>query len=356
MKSINPKNCEACFLDYYEGNLDELQVAELHAFLNAHPHWKSVFEEYGQIADDEVSASSAETAFHSSAQLKQHDLDDDLIALMEGDLTPVDVIQLQAQIAGSAELTADFELLLQTKLYPDLSVVFPDKRKLKKSAPIVPVLFRYSAVAAMLGTAFISAWMFNQSQENLPVVAENHSVATTETMAPTLQENASAVEAESGALVKPEPSGNLLQPEITPLENSESTHRKDDKEDNGVEPVSEPVHTNGQNLFADLEKIPVRGTIEPLDVKTEVTIKDIPVTKPYLPEFTDADLELAEAHTKKGIVGTLLSAVGEHVADKIKNISEDKLLIEQNVNQDDEVYTSTFKLGVFEVYRSRTIK
>src|SRR6185436_6332900 len=47
---IDRENCEAWFLDYYEGNLSKEGVDELYAFLALNPDMREVFDSYDEVS------------------------------------------------------------------------------------------------------------------------------------------------------------------------------------------------------------------------------------------------------------------------------------------------------------------
>ena len=145
MSTINIHNCEAFFLDFYEGNLSAEQQIELQHFLNHHPEWKQEFEEYGTVTDADVFLIPGQPQLDDPEILKVDDYDEDLIALLEGTLSAPDAPSLEEKIARDPVLAKEYRLYQKTRLHPDLSIRFPQKSRLKKFAPVIPMLARYSS-------------------------------------------------------------------------------------------------------------------------------------------------------------------------------------------------------------------
>lgn len=135
---ITRENCEAWFLDYYEGRLEPHQAEVLFAFLDANPDLHEVFNSFESITLDDLTVS-----FEHKEELKRvHDLprtineincEEIFIADAEGLLDAEMQQQLGLFLQQYPERRATYELFLKTRLQPE-PVVFEEKSLLKKTA------------------------------------------------------------------------------------------------------------------------------------------------------------------------------------------------------------------------------
>lgn len=347
MSTINIHNCEAFFLDFYEGNLSAEQQLELQHFLNHHPEWKQEFEEYGTVTDAEIFLSPEHPALDVSEILKA---DDDLIELLEGTLSASDTKSLEEKITQDAALEKEYRLYQKTRLHPDLSIRFPQKSRLKKFAPVIPMLARYSSVAALLSGAVFMIWLFNNTEP-----------------AGNLSEIPVAEPVQKAPLQLPELKVSVAEPTIITSEPiiDSSTAVRDHREEPAVQPQHGQINQDLAESVAEptqpknpVELIPVRSAgllaIEIQSPKLAAVSGTMP--QPIVPEYPEEETDLAQESSSKSLLGILVSHVGQALVDKVKNISEENLLIEQHETVDEEVYSSTFKLGALEVYRSKSRK
>src|SRR5690554_3824467 len=99
MKNITPHNCEAWMLDYFEGRLNEKQSAELIDFLELHPEWKAEFDAFSDTEETpEITPEKETYTTELRSTLLQNSRDEDLIALLEGQLNARDSRQLLKDI------------------------------------------------------------------------------------------------------------------------------------------------------------------------------------------------------------------------------------------------------------------
>lgn len=157
--NINRHNCEAWFLDFYEGQLSTDQVAELFAFLDAHPDLKEVFESYEGPAFD-----AAETnlpVFEHKDLLRRHielpeninevNYEEFFAAAIDNVLDAKGQIKLERFLESNPDKRSELDLFRKTILAPDYSEKFEAKHALKK--PVVTAAdFDNWAVAALEGT------------------------------------------------------------------------------------------------------------------------------------------------------------------------------------------------------------
>ncbi len=348
MSTINIHNCEAFFLDFYEGNLNPAQERELQNFLNQHPDWKQVFQEYGEVDTDDVVLSDNDTLFDARETLLFTDQDEDLIALLEGQLSPADAKTLEEKIAGDITLSKEFQLFQKTRLQPELDIRFPEKKKLKKFAPVIPIVLRYSSVAALLAGAVFTISLFNISEPDTPLVQDFEPEPIQET--PVLLPEVNVTVA----------SPEIMVPEIASVSKVAALQKvKQQPEESAPEVHVELLNANEPEPLQTMESIPVKPTgLLPMDSpKPEFVASTEKLAQPTLPGFEEEEpvAEVSEERSRS-LMGSLVSFAGQTLLDKAKNISEEKVLIEQKADVEEEVYSSTFRLGAFEVYRSKSSK
>ena len=211
MSTINLNNYEAFLLDYSEGNLSALEIAELKAFVIAHPELeidldnfdlpyfseepagidfkselkktehdiqneelinyiennlpaeqKAAFEAKLSLDKDLakelelykktiLAADLTEQSGLKASLIKNEEdliLNNNLIAYLENQLSTNERTEFETAIANNASLRAELHLYSKTILAADTSIVFPHKDALKKETRVIP-LFNFRRVAAM---------------------------------------------------------------------------------------------------------------------------------------------------------------------------------------------------------------
>lgn len=138
---ITRENCEAWFLDYYEGRLEPHQAEQLFAFLDENPDLHEVFNSF-----EEITLDGASLSFDFKEELKRVDdlpraineinCEEIFIADAEGLLDAEMKKQLAAFLLQFPAQRATYELYQQTRLQPE-AVVFDEKALLKKSATAI---------------------------------------------------------------------------------------------------------------------------------------------------------------------------------------------------------------------------
>lgn len=168
--NINRDNCEAYFLDFYEGRLTPAQAEQLFAFLDEHSDLKEIFESYESMTLDPFIDS---IDFPSKEELKRFadlprtineaNAEEFFIASAEGLLDAHRTKELDAFLAAHPERRAEFELYAKTRLQPE-PVIFENKASLKKTALIEKLItvdnheeYFIAAVEGLLNAAEMQA-------------------------------------------------------------------------------------------------------------------------------------------------------------------------------------------------------
>ena len=125
---INRENYEAYFIDYLEGNLDELLVNDFIEFLQNNPDLKeelSLFESH--------TVPSENTSFEHKEKLYKDKFDAEKefnqasIACLEEDISTAEKTNFHNYLSKHPEKKRDFILFGKTKLKADENIVFGNK-------------------------------------------------------------------------------------------------------------------------------------------------------------------------------------------------------------------------------------
>lgn len=166
---ININNYEAYFIDYLEGNLDELLVNDFIEFLQNNPDLKeelSLFES--------VSVEPENISFNNKEELYKEKYDSEkefnkaAIANLEGDIITCDKSELENYIVKHPEKKKDIALFNKTKLNPDETIIFSKKKKLYRYSVGKTFLLWSGRVAAVLVLAFAFFTLFNKTNTIIP--------------------------------------------------------------------------------------------------------------------------------------------------------------------------------------------
>jgi anti-sigma factor RsiW len=156
--NINRHNCEAWFLDYYEGQLTPDQSAELFAFLDAHPDLKELFESYEGPAFDagdvELPSFEQKETLRRMAELEaginEVNYEEYFTAAVENVLDIKGQADLARFLSAHPEKREELERYRKTILSPDYAETFGNKDLLKKPA-VTAASFDTWAAAALDG-------------------------------------------------------------------------------------------------------------------------------------------------------------------------------------------------------------
>jgi hypothetical protein len=154
---INSENCEAWFLDYYEGNLSKEGVEELFAFLTLNPELRELFDSY-----DEVSFSpDKQISFDWKSELKkpvdvqegitESNYEEYFVSHVEGLLSAEGKTEVEKFLLQFPAKREELELLQKAILIPDEEIVFEHKASLHKSILIAQENFDEMAIASIEG-------------------------------------------------------------------------------------------------------------------------------------------------------------------------------------------------------------
>lgn len=182
MKLITRNNYEEFFLDYIEGEINAQDKKALESFLAQNPDLKGELDE---MMDMDVKCES-ETIYEETVHLKdipfQTNFDDFCIAQLEGDLDSYENDAFGKFIASNPDKEKELTLYKKTKLQADKTVVFTNKKALKKKNKTIifrQFIFTTLATAASIAILF-SVW--TSELENNPTDLKSGQVSQNTSM------------------------------------------------------------------------------------------------------------------------------------------------------------------------------
>lgn len=297
--NINRHNYEAFFLDHVEGRLSPEQEIELMEFLSLNPDLAVELTDYESIHLDKE-----EIIFERKSGIKKNEREltpaEQLIALIEGDLTPLQATELKKKIQTDRNLQAQSELLLKTKLVPDTSIQFPNKNKLRHRGKVVYMWYAVAAAACLvIGLTIVF--------RNVPDKKQNETVAEKTVPAPGSVTPSSSKENVS------KKNETLAQEKKTELQSSSKKKSIQEKKVSeqpqqiaSVSPIkSNEIETPVKNEQLPVEPVAVKENDKPvLASKNSFSYNDI-FSKEELKELqrmsADSETSRVEQLAKKGL-------------------------------------------------------
>lgn len=134
--NINKNNYEAYFLDYHEGNLTPVQVADLLFFVEQHPELKEEFENFENFSLEDFSSIEFENKSSLKKEITLDNKEEYFIRAVENELNPSEIALLNNFLKQHPQFLVDLELFQKTKFSLDTSIVFEHKNGLKRSDSI----------------------------------------------------------------------------------------------------------------------------------------------------------------------------------------------------------------------------
>ena len=199
--NINSQNYEEYFVRYLDGELTPDEMSEVNLFLQQFPELRQELEAFkAAILTVDESA-----AFTGKENLKKGitagNYDEYFIRKIEGDLTSAEEREVNEFLQFHPQYRRHLAAYELTRLKPDQSVVYENKRSLKKRVPgrIIPLTVRYVAVlaaaAAILLIVLMKGITWNQSGSLTAdqIQEQNDPGATTNEQAVIEEENNSSI-------------------------------------------------------------------------------------------------------------------------------------------------------------------
>jgi 6-pyruvoyl-tetrahydropterin synthase len=155
---INIENYEAYYLDFLEGNLNEVDMFEFSDFLKQHPELKIEEDilDFKLVPTEKLDKSYLNElkVFDESESICENNYENFMISHIEKQLNSSKEIELQNFISKNKIYEHEFNLYQKSKLQPNLNEVFEDKKSLKQSV-VIPLYYKIIATAATIILALL---------------------------------------------------------------------------------------------------------------------------------------------------------------------------------------------------------
>ncbi len=154
--NINRQNCEAFFLDFYEGRLNMEQTSALFQFLENNADLRELFDSFVDASfNEEFNAeeivfpnkNSLKKSLETTEPVSENNIEWFCIASLEGLLHENQKKELEAFLQANPQHRSTFHLIQQTRLEADAEIVFEGKDALKKSSPFVLTVENFDTIA-----------------------------------------------------------------------------------------------------------------------------------------------------------------------------------------------------------------
>ncbi len=210
MDRINIHNYEEYFIDYFDGNLNNHQIADLMLFLAQNPSLDKEFNQYKNITidfDKNIHFPNKKGLLKQENTITGNSLDDKVIAYLEDDLSANDKKNFNNELKKDNNLKSLLNQYKNTFLTPDKNIKFENKNTLKKqlySTKNQKVIQVYSYAASIVILILFSALFYyyplNKEKQNNIVVkyAENKKTHQDKNI-----ENVTIIKKETPSIVAP---------------------------------------------------------------------------------------------------------------------------------------------------------
>lgn len=312
MSLITTNNYEAYLLDYVEENLSPELVAELMLFLEKNPTLKDELEDF-EI--HELKPLASISLFDKSSLKKEGGLitldnyEHFIIAEIEGDNSIENSAALQVFLEQNSQLKGDLLAYQNTKLVGE-SILFGDKRTLKKKSGVVIFMNWASSSAAAIIIVLLSLNWFSKKE---PIYTPLSNKMEYETVGNNFEENVLAsfiireeIKTAKKVLTKPKQKKNRLKNKIVEV----SEFNNSSKNENHIANLHQEKAIESEN------KIEKEQQKEIIDIEEELLVAENNVTITYEDEILDdgtpspvkqkvTKLDLIRAAVKHKINGNL---------------------------------------------------
>lgn len=174
---IDRSNYEIWIIDWLDGNLDDLQIAELQLFLKDNPDLRAEAEELNivKLTPSDISLFHKENLKKSPVNLSESQFDLLSAAYLENDLSPDQEEELMEVIEQEPEKKRNFYLIQKTKISP-LSISYPQKSKLLRRSAAQTIL-RFSLIG-LSAAAVVTFAILNFRQAPVLTPVKTQKIAT----------------------------------------------------------------------------------------------------------------------------------------------------------------------------------
>jgi hypothetical protein len=194
-------NYEAWLIDYLDGKLDPVQVADLQLFVDLHPElgsWSDLTSGFVYFETEpityELKNELKSAVIQEVGIINENNCHEYFVASVDNQLDTLTQSDVDKFIRLNPDFASDFALLKQTKYSPDLSIHFPERSSLKHLSVSMKTtrVLSYAASVLFLFGLFVW-WML---QENavvvLPVTTTENIVSVRPEIVTAIPENFSA--------------------------------------------------------------------------------------------------------------------------------------------------------------------
>ena len=175
---INLKNYEEHLVRYMDGECSSAEVAAIELFLKQHPEINAelnAFRSTVLFPDEKILFPGKELL---KKGISKTNYEGYFVRKIEGDLSSKEAAELEFFISQHPELQREIRAFESTRLVQDLSVVFPDKRSLKRrDGKVVAMYLRYTVITALAACLMLIVMMKGINRNPAPsalTVATNH--------------------------------------------------------------------------------------------------------------------------------------------------------------------------------------
>lgn len=178
---VTKQNYEQYLIDFMDGTLDPSLKKELFAFLDAHPDIKAEFEGLEMMSvnpEENVSYDQKDKLkkphILATQSISEANYEEKLIASVENDLSADEEQELQAFLAKNPEVSKTYRFYESSKLEADSSIIYPDKKKLKKYPFYQKRVWLYTASAAASIILFLGLFgLYTSPEQSSPYSSNN---------------------------------------------------------------------------------------------------------------------------------------------------------------------------------------
>ena len=148
--TITRDNYEPFFLDFLEGKLEEDQIDQFLIFLEQNPDLKEELQLF-----DNTSLPEESIVFEGKQSLYKTEADEKIVLsnkivdYLEGNLSSYEKLRFETNLANHPELEKEYKLFVNSRLKPDLSIEFLNKKKLYRKPRQVVIMNWVAGVAAI---------------------------------------------------------------------------------------------------------------------------------------------------------------------------------------------------------------
>jgi hypothetical protein len=187
---INRNNYEEYFLLYADNELSNTEKKVVEIFLQENPDLKEEFlmiqltvnapEEEAKLIDKSFLIKKVPSFIDGN------NYEEIFVLYFDNELSISQKKEVEIFVTENPKYKTEFELIGEAKLFPDNSIVYPDKKELlrkEKSGKVIPlILWRAIAAAVFIGFGlWATVIYFNKTEKNVPVASQiNHTIQPAE--------------------------------------------------------------------------------------------------------------------------------------------------------------------------------